>query len=644
MNLARLTSCLLPIAAACLVSAHAAAQGPVDPPPWWGVADDVTVSLSWTFPTTFTGQPLVTPDFQEVPPWYSNPAPWSGTNNFTWIPTLSGHNGVCALVGNGTPMLTGELDLFVDNDPHLGWVKQFWFQVDIFEGSTGSIVQEIKEQLSDYGRASVTEKVRNLGSGWQQLTVSAQLIPQPDDEDIDFTFIENAFGTIAIDNLHINSKCVKPRPDEEGDALGKVIGGGNLTANTGRQVRGIAITRNNITSAKRYWIAAVGQGAASHEVLEVTSLGVPVGASTPLPSTTTQAPFGPMDMTVERQRLIAAPGLQEYVYALVDQRPSGGQIQIRAIDATAGGGLQLQRSFGISTPTPFTVGQRLSMTFDPTGSDSLGVPGIGTFWIGGQTTAGNWIALEYTRNVPGTPVGAAGIPTGNVLDIPPNTQGMDYEETLGSFYCFTSEPFVNPSGTTIRCVGIEISGYTGLPTGVRFCGNLGLQVPGTPPGGVAAAMSVYRTPGVQSELRFACVVDTAAQQQYYYELAGPFRYGYSRYGTIGMQNGPPFLGGAFDITLEGVPNSLFGMMFLGTGTANVPLSPGIQAESVASLIPTVSTALMPVLPNGRFSATIQLPNAAVLAYREAFFQWVLLDTTAPGFLGFSQAGKTVIYP
>ncbi|MFT4511933.1 MAG: hypothetical protein ACI91B_000616 [Planctomycetota bacterium] len=643
MNLARLTPCLLPIAAACLVSAHAAAQDPVDPPPWWGVDDDVTVSLSWNFPATFTGQPLVTPDFQQAPGWYSNPTPWSGTNNFTWLPTLNGHNGVCALVGTGTP-LTGELDLFVDNDPHLGWVKMFWFQVDVFEGSSGDIMQEIKEQLSDYGRGAVTEKIKNLGNGWQQLTVSAQLIPQPDDEDIDFTFLENAFGTVAIDNLHVSSKCVKPRPDEEGDALGKVMGGANLTVSTGRQVRGIAITRDNATAAKHYWIAAVGQGASSHEILEVTSLGAQIGAAIALASTTTQAPFGPMDMTVERARSTVGTGLQEYIYALVDLRPTGGQIQIQAIDITAGGIPEQSRSFAINVATPFTVGQRLSMTFDPTGGDILGAPGVGTFWLGGQTTAGNWIALEYTRNIPGLPVGAIGIPTGDTMDIPPNTQGMDYDETLGNFYSFTSEPLVNPSGTTIRCNGVEISGYDGLPTGVRFCGDLGLHVPGTPPGGVAAAMSVYRTAGAQSELRFACVVDTAANQQYYYELAGPFRYGYSRYGTIGMQSGPPFLGGPFDITLDGVPNSLLGMMFLGSGVANIPLSAGIQAESVASLIPTVSTALMPVLQGGRFSVTIQLPNTPALAYSEAFFQFVLLDTTAPGFLGFSQAGKTVLYP
>jgi hypothetical protein len=601
---------------------------------------DQTVSLSWNFPATFTGQPDPTPDFAVVPSWYNNPTPWSGTNNFSWINTLNGHNGVCALVGTGTLNLIGDLNLFVDNDPHLDWVKIFWFQVDISEGSSGMLVQQIKEQLSDYGRANVTETVKLLSSGWEQLTVSAELIPQPDDEEINFKFIEDAFGTVAIDNLHVSSKCVKPRPDEEGDALGKVMGGHNLTANSGRQCRSIAITRSNAGQPKRYWIATVGQNSQPHEVLQVSATGTIIGIATPLPSTALQAPFGPMDMTVERRRLPLVPGFQEYLYVLVDHRPTGGQIQIRAINATAGGGLVQALSTTIQA-SPFMTGARLSLAFDPDGDDNNGVPGGGTFWIGGPTTATSWDAFEFDR-AGNVVTDALGQP--NTFDIPPKTEGMDYDKTLGNFYCFSSDPVVKPNGTTVRCNGTEISGHTGKMTGVRFCGDLALQVPGTPPGGVAAAMSIYRTAGQRSELRFACLAETGPTQQHYYELAGPFRYGYSRYGTIGMQNGPPFLGGSIDITLHGVPNSLFGMMFLGSNINNIPLSPGIQSEAVASLDPIASTALMPVIPIGRFSVNIPLPNTPALAYTEVFFQFGLLDTTAPGFLGFSQAGKTVLYP
>jgi hypothetical protein len=640
MNLPRPNRRLLPTLAVGLLCAVATAQDPVDPPPWWGVMSDQTVSLSWNFPATFTGQPDPTPDFAVVPSWYNNPTPWSGTNNFSWINTLNGHNGVCALVGTGTLNLIGDLNLFVDNDPHLDWVKIFWFQVDISEGSSGMLVQQIKEQLSDYGRANVTETVKLLSSGWEQLTVSAELIPQPDDEEINFKFIEDAFGTVAIDNLHVSSKCVKPRPDEEGEALGKVMGGHNVTANSGRQVRSIAITRTNATAPKRFWMAVVGQGAQAHEVLQTSASGAPIGIPTPLPSTVNQAPFGPMDMTVERRRLITGGGFQEYIYVVVDHRPTGGQIQIRAINATAGGGI-VQTLDTTIPQAPFLVGQRLSLAFDPTGDDANGTPGGGTFWIGGQTTATSWDAFEFDR-AGNVVTDALGQP--NTFDIPPKTEGMDYDDTLGNFYCFSSDPVVRPLGPAIRCNGTEISGHTGKMTGVRFCGDLALQVPGTPPGGVAAAMSIYRTAGQRSELRFACLAETGPTQQHYYELAGPFRYGYSRYGTIGMQNGPPFLGGSIDITLHGVPNSLFGMMFLGSNINNIPLSPGIQAEAVASLDPIASSALMPVIPIGRFSTNIQLPNTPALAYSDVFFQYAVLDTTAPGFLGFSQAGKTVIYP
>ena len=86
------------------------------------------------------------------------------------------------------------------------------------------------------------------------------------------------------------------------------------------------------------------------------------------------------------------------------------------------------------------------------------------------------------------------------------------------------------------------------------------------------------------------------------------------------------------------------MLFFGGAAANIPLGPGIQSEAVASLLPSTSSGLIPVIPPGDFSISIQLPPTLALSYSEVFSQWILLDTTAPGFLGFSQAGKTVIYP
>ena len=95
-----------------LITANAVAQNPEDPPPWWGVQDNVTVSLSWTFDTAFpNGQPDPVPSFAVTPAWYNNPSPWTASNNVTWIANLGGQQGVCGLIGNGT----ATLDLFVDN-------------------------------------------------------------------------------------------------------------------------------------------------------------------------------------------------------------------------------------------------------------------------------------------------------------------------------------------------------------------------------------------------------------------------------------------------------------------------------------------------------------------------------------------------
>ena len=220
------------------------------------------------------------------------------------------------------------------------------------------------------------------------------------------------------------------------------------------------------------------------------------------------------------------------------------------------------RTFNINAAiVPFLSGERLGLAYDPTGQN-----GRGTFWITGQlNVAGSpWRRLEFTR--PMQPGGSQVIDT---APIPEGTMGMAYDETLGNFYCFSSEPIITPSGNPVQVNGIEISGFTNQPTGVQFCGDLTLPNAGGPPGGTAAGMTLYRTfDGPNSELRFACVAETT-QGQFYYEIAGPFRYGYSRYGTCGMQGGPPFLGGTFDVTLSGVPNTLLAMLFLGSSSAKI---------------------------------------------------------------------------
>ena len=117
-------------------------------------------------------------------------------------------------------------------------------------------------------------------------------------------------------------------------------------------------------------------------------------------------------------------------------------------------------------------------------------------------------------------------------------------------------------------------------------------------------------------------------------------YGYSRYGRLGMQGGPPFVGANFDITLSGVPNSLLAALFLGNGDNNLPV--GVEAFSSVNSFTSIGP-ILPIAP-GEFRFTIPVPPVQALGYFELFSQCVVLDGTAPGFLGFTQAGKTVIYP
>jgi len=622
---------LLPCLALGLIaaSATAQAQGPENPPPWWGVQDENTVSLSWEFPTPFpNGQPDPNPTFAVTPSWYNNPSPWTASSNIVWVNNLGGQQGVCALSGNGT----ATLELFVDNDPHLDWIKIFFFQFDSFEGTGGEITSSIQESLQTYGRASVTERTQSLGNGWERTTVTAQLIPQPDDEEIDFVLIETLGGTIGIDNLHVASKCEKPRPDEEGDALGKVLGSSNLTTATGgRQARSLAATRGNAAfPGPRWWVAVDSLAPTSPiELFQIDPTGGATGIVTTLGINGVQAPLGPLDMDVERIPL-SNNSWQEWVYVLVDSRPSGQGIRIQAVDAN-NGLPSIPQSVVLQAP-PFAGNQRMGLAFDRSGGT-----GAGTFWVAGQTTAtGAWRAVEFDR---------AGIATGQAFNVPPQTVGLTYDSFLGNFYCMSTAAVITPSGLTCQTNGYEISGWNDQPTGVRFCGDMTMQsAPGAPAGGVASSLSMYRNfTGLRTQIQFLIASDMGVEM-FAQEVAGPYRYGYSRYGTCGMQNGPPFPGGSFDVTLSGVPNSLFAVMFMGSGSASTPLSPGIQAESVASIVPPLlSTGLLTPISTGEFSFTIGLPPNPGLSYSELFVQWVVLDTTAHGFLGFSQAGKTVVY-
>jgi hypothetical protein len=277
MNIVPLRS----LVASLLLAGSGLAQAPSDRPPWWGVVDDVTVSLYWDF----AGGSL-TPTSVVAPSWY-DPNVTAGTLSGAAapIPALAGQNGVIGVVGNGSPR-AGALTMTVDNDAHIGWVKVFYFQFDVFEGASGAVVEQIVQDLQKYDRSAVEWSSQPLVNGWQRVTVAAQLYPQPDDETLAWSFVENAFGTVAIDNLFVNSKCVKvDESDQDGLAMGTtVLGPIDLSALTAQSdCVAVAVTEGPAPAFARtlfVGVRAPGVGA-SHQLVRLQG-GAVIG-TTPVP-------------------------------------------------------------------------------------------------------------------------------------------------------------------------------------------------------------------------------------------------------------------------------------------------------------------------------------------------------------------------
>jgi hypothetical protein len=619
MNLLRLGSAFALCAA---FGAATAAQTPVKPPPWWRVNDDVTVSLAWDFdnPVTF-----LQPSLAVVPTWYN--AAVTGfvvPPTVVWQPAFAGHTGVLSLVGTGAPT-SANVELKVDNDPHIDWIKIFWFQFDAFEGTSGDIKRLIEKNLAQYGRASVEQEIEPLGGGWDRVTIKALLIPQPDDEKMVWELIENSFGTVAIDNLFVGSKCVKPG-DEKGGALGQVDGlSFDLFAATGTQCNAAAVTEGPApTFARTYWVSTRSAApGVFHQVVRLNQAGVLVGA-TPIPDTVAQAPLGAMDLAVE-----VVPGTgQQFVYAVVDRRPSGGNVALLALNSA--GTLLPAQSVTLAT-MPAPIGQKLGLAFDPSGE-----LGAGTFWVTDE------LGTAHEFNRAGVLLGSHPIPAGTV--------GFGYDHTYGYFYGFRGTPLPSPTGP-VQVNGYEWSGFDFAPTGVEFCGDRTIPNPGGTPGGTASGLEVYRR-GATGEFRMVAVVQLQSPPTtVLYEMKGPFRYGWSLMGRCGMRGGPAFEGSpTFEITLSGVPDAVVAGLYAGLSNdvwsavpLPLPLSGlGIDESFVSVSLDVPLGAFVPSAP-GEFSHAVLLPFAGGLANTPLFFQWIVLDPSVPGGMAATQAGKTLAY-
>ncbi|MCR9245659.1 MAG: hypothetical protein NXI31_11555 [bacterium] len=611
------------------------AQQPTDPPPWWGVQDDETLSLYWDF----SGPNPLDPQQVATAPWY-NPqvTGFALTGPLQIIPSLAGRTDVLGVLGNGTPQFA-TADLKVDNDPHLNWVKIFQFQFDVLEGSVGSVVESLEDSLANYERSSMTWKSTPVGGGWSRVTVDAELWPQPDDEDISWSFFTDLNDDVAIDDLYVNSRCVKVEDaDEAGEAMGKVDGlpfgqlGLDLTGVTGRACVAAAMTEEPTTGARRYWVSSIAPNAiTSHAIVQLDALGTTVLAVTSLPENLANAPNGASDLAVETVH--SGPLFQQFVYGIIDRRGTPlNDVIVRGIDANTGA---LIPGLTLTVQLPSVAApDNLGLAFNPDGNG-----GAGTFLV--TDSLGN--AYEIER------------PTGQVIrtfsNFPPRSGGLGYDHIFGRYYAFSSQPEATPAGN-LRCNGHEFSAYDFEPTGTRFWGNLQIPNAGGPPGGTATGLEVYRyqRTAQRGQMRLLCVVQTGAGS-WLYKLHGPFKFGQSRHGRTGMRGQPFELSSNFELTLDGLRPGTAAFAAIYAGFSNtvfgptplpVPLASFGLIETKLLISPDLRGTLVAPAANGQFR--FLMPTLPV-GFRnvEMFFQWLVFDPTVTNGLAMSSGGKTLIY-
>ncbi len=194
----------LAIAAALCACGTALAQ--VDPPPSWGQDDGMSLSLSYTFPTD-AFQPV--PDFSVAWDGWEGVVWSEGTVN--WMPSLTDHTGVWGLPENDTGQsVFGRLSVNIKNGI-LRPEKQIWYQLDFYVGPDSSF--DLFVSTADgFTIGPDTKTSVDLGQGWERITGSFSIFPQPPWEQFDFEFNTSpGGGPVAFDNFHFHSHCV-PTP------------------------------------------------------------------------------------------------------------------------------------------------------------------------------------------------------------------------------------------------------------------------------------------------------------------------------------------------------------------------------------------------------------------------------------------------
>lgn len=611
------------------------AQEPKDPPPWWGVNDEDTVSLHWDFNSAVT--PLQ-PTQQILPSWYAPlPGPgnnWGFTNsgNITWLPALAGNTGVLGFTGTGT----GTIANLIDNDFRPYWIKIFFVQFDSFAAGSSTVTASVLKDLAKYKRGIIEEKTEPLANGWTRTTLGMYLIPQPVNEEIDFTLTETALNSVAIDNLFVNSKCVKPPPDEKGAALGEVdtAMSFNLTTATGTACTAVVATEDNAQQLT-FWVAGRTTGN-SDQVQRLSPAGTAVGTPIAMP-TPTQPLGGVADLAVVKvPQPGPVPSVRTFVYGVLDRRATGNVVDLVAIDAdlpvpTVVPALQITLpAVAITGPGP------LALTYSPHGD-----LGRGTFWIADQ--AGN--VSEVTR------LGGVVLRTLTNAQhgIPLGITGAAFDPMTAQFYWFVGLPQPTPQGPT-QIALFEHDGYSLQPTGVQFLGDRSLANPGGFPGGIARGLEVLRRDN--GDFRLLCVQQVGAQT-FLRALKGPWRYGWSMLGRMAMRGGLPMQGNAlWQVALRGVPRAVGAICFAGFDNQTflgqplpLPLLGLGMDESQLSLSLTgaLDSGVVPVIGGNATWNVPMPPPGTIPSGTPVFFQWLVFDPTVTAGIAGSQAGETVIY-
>lgn len=185
---------------------------PVNPPPTWGIDDGFSTSLAYEFNSD--ARPPV-PDLSiGFPGWTGGSLVISG--NTTWLPSLNGRFGVYGfapgVVGQGSLLLT------VHNRRDELRFKQVFVQHDRLITVDTDVVYS---QGTDVNSQIVNLQTRivQLANGWERVTQTFDIIPQPDAESFRFDIFSIATGGgVGIDNIYVHTHCI-PTPSA-GLALG----------------------------------------------------------------------------------------------------------------------------------------------------------------------------------------------------------------------------------------------------------------------------------------------------------------------------------------------------------------------------------------------------------------------------------------